>query len=90
MIARSVCGLKISSTSASSLERCPYVDSTKIFTCFAVRRRSVMRDHSTGCISAMFEPHSTNASACSASSYTPIGSSAPKVRMKPITAEAMQ
>jgi hypothetical protein len=49
-----------------------------------------MRDQRIGCISAMFEPHSTKASACSASSYTPIGSSAPKVRMKPITAEAMQ
>ena len=34
----------------------------------ALRRRSVTRVHRIGCISAMFEPQSTKASACSKSS----------------------
>ena len=43
-------------------------DSTATFVFGADSRRSVTRDHRIGCISAMFEPHSTKASAASMSS----------------------
>ena len=43
-------------------------DITATLTCGALSLRSVNRVHKIGCISAMFEPHKTNASACSKSS----------------------
>ena len=49
---------------AAVLER----QSTATLTCGCDRRRSVTRVHRIGCISAMFEPQSTNASAASMSS----------------------
>ena len=67
-IARSACGVKTIGMSARSNERCVNVDSTATFVLGAERRRSVTRDQRMGCISAMFEPHSTNASATSKSS----------------------
>ncbi len=54
--------------SASSKLRCSKVDSTATLTCGALSRRSVTRDQSTGCISAMFEPQRTKLSVASMSS----------------------
>ncbi|MNT62873.1 hypothetical protein D3C72_2006360 [compost metagenome] len=68
MIAKSVCGVNTMPLSASSKLRCSKVDRTDTLTFSLLRRRSVMRDHRIGCISAMLEPHSTKASACSISS----------------------
>ena len=64
----SACGVNTIGRSARSKLRCSKVESTTTFTCGAVSRRSASRDHRIGCISAMFEPHSTKASACSRSS----------------------
>ncbi len=60
------------------------------FVALAVSLRSVARDQSTGCASAMFAPQRIMTSASSMSSYTFAGSSMPKVCMKAATAEAMQ
>ena len=54
--------------SARSKLRCSKVDSTATLTCGWLRRRSVTRLHRIGCISAMFEPHSTKLSVASMSS----------------------
>ena len=76
--------------SARSKLRWRKVESTATSVPGSDSRRSVTRVHRIGCISAMLEPQSTKASACSMSLYTPMGSSEPKVRIKPPTAEAMQ
>ncbi|MNN36470.1 hypothetical protein D3C81_1503690 [compost metagenome] len=60
--------MKMTGMSARSKERCVKVDSTATRVFGWLRRRSVMRVHRMGCISAMFEPHSTKASAASKSS----------------------
>ena len=67
-IARSEPGLKTIGISARSMLRSVKVDSTAHFTPGVPRRRSARRVHRIGCISAMFEPHRTKASACSKSS----------------------
>ncbi|MNG02211.1 hypothetical protein D3C84_852280 [compost metagenome] len=54
--------------SASSKLRCSKVDNTATLTWGWLKRRSVTRLQSIGCISAMFEPHRTKASVASMSS----------------------
>ncbi|MCY1536120.1 hypothetical protein D9M68_715630 [compost metagenome] len=65
---RSLCGLNTMGMSARSKLRCWKVESTATLTWGALSRRSVTRDQSTGCISAMFEPQSTKVSVASMSS----------------------
>jgi hypothetical protein len=67
-MARSVWGLKRMDRSAAMLVRVQRVARSMIFTSGFFNRRSSRREKSTGCISAMLLPHSTNTSAWSMSS----------------------
>jgi hypothetical protein len=67
-MARSVWGLKRMLRSAAMLVRVQRVARSMILTSGFFSRRSRRREKSTGCISAMLFPHSTNTSAWSMSS----------------------